>query len=78
MEYFQNAIQMSRKENIIKLENAYGRSIANQFLEDQTGERQLRDGKISKWKNYFNSKDLEYINKRLNQFRLSLDDFTIE
>ena len=78
MEYFQNAIQMSHKENIIKLENAYGRSIANQFLEDQTGERQLRDGKISKWKNYFNSKDLEYINKRLNQFRLSLDDFTIE
>ena len=77
-ECFNKALEMSSRENIIKLENAYGRSISNQFLEDQTAERQLRDGKISKWKNYFNSKDLEYINKRLDQFGLSLDNFTIE
>ena len=75
---FSEALRLSNKENIIQLENAYGRSIGGQFMDEFVDERQLRNGKVGKWKNYLNNDDLSFIDKKLNIFELSLNHFIID
>ena len=77
-EKFEKALNMSSKENIIKLENAYGRSIPGHYKDEFNDERQLRDGRIGKWKKYLDKNDLNYIAQRLQEYDISIDDFTIE
>ncbi len=77
-EKFKIALDMSSKKSIVKLENAYGRSIARHFKDEFLNERQLRDGRIGKWKEYLGKNDLNYITQRLQDFDISIDDYIIE
>ena len=77
-EKFKIALDMSSKKSIVKLENAYGRSIAGHFKDEFPNERQLRDGRIGKWKEYLGKNDLNYITQRLQDFDISIDDYIIE
>ena len=69
---------MSSKKNIIKLENAYCKSLPGHFKEEFKDERQLRDGRIGKWKEYLGKNDLKYITQRLQEYDISIDDFILE
>jgi hypothetical protein len=75
---FKIALEMSSKKNILKLENAYGRSITGTVKEEFKDERQLRDGRTGKWKEHLSKNDFNYISQRLQEYDFSIDDFTIE
>ena len=73
---FKEAIKMSSKESIIKLENAYGEAISQTYK--YKSDRQLRDAKIGKWKNQLNEEDIEYIKQRFNDFEIDFNSFILE
>ena len=77
MRCFSEALKLSSKENIMHLENAYGRSIGGQFMDKYTNERQLRDGKVGKWEHYLNNNDLLFVEEKLKVFGMSLNEFII-
>jgi hypothetical protein len=73
---FSEALKMSSKDSIIKLENAYDGPISKAYKYNT--DRQLRDAKIGKWQNELNSFDLEYIKERFTEFKIDLDTFTLK
>jgi hypothetical protein len=77
-EKYKIALDMSIKESIVKFENAYGRSILGHFKEKFPDEKQLRDGRIGKWKDYLSVNDFNYITQRLQEYDISIDDFILE
>ena len=75
-EAFSKAIKLSSKDSIIKLENAYGGAISQTYKYNT--DRQLRDAKIGKWKNQITDDDIKYIEKRFNEFEMSINSFILE
>ena len=73
---FNEAIKLSSKESIIKLENAYGESISQAYK--YKSDRQLRDAKIGKWKNQLNEEDIKYIKQRFNEYEIDFNSFILE
>lgn len=75
-EIFQHALRMTSRESMMKLENQLGRALGG----DQTDprERHIRDGKVGKWKKHLEPGDLEWIEARLNELGISLDEFALE
>ena len=72
-EEFKDALFLSSKESIIKLENMYGHSLSRSSK--NKNQRQLSDGRIGRWKEILNDDDLEYIKMRFNKFDIKLSDF---
>ena len=75
-EAFNQAIKLSSKDSIMKLENAYGGAISQTYKYNT--DRQLRDAKIGKWKNQITDDDIKYVEKRFNEFEMSIDSFILE
>ena len=73
---FNEALKLSSKDSIIKLENAYGESMSKAFKDKS--DRQLKDGKIGKWKNQLNKDDIKYIEDRFKKFEINLETFTYQ
>ncbi len=73
---FDEAIKLSSKESIIKLENAYGEPISKAY-QNKT-DRQLKDAKIGKWKNILSEEDIGYIKMRFDEFDVDLKSFIYE
>lgn len=73
---FAKAIELSSKDNMQAMENRIGRPLA----QDQTdpNERHIRDGRIGTWKAHFSKTHLDKIERKLQDFGLSLTDFEIE
>ena len=73
---FETALKASHMDSLKGIENALGRSLAD----DQTdpAERHIRDGATGKWKRHFTPEDIESVESRLNEFGLSLRDFEIK
>jgi len=73
---FDEAIKLSSKESIIKLENSYGTSISKASTNDRI--RQVTDGTIGKWKQNLTDEDLKYVDQRFKEFDMSLSNFILE
>ncbi|MBW1702365.1 MAG: sulfotransferase domain-containing protein [Deltaproteobacteria bacterium] len=73
---FQTALKLSRMDSMKKIEDKIGHSLGDDQAD--TNEKHVRDGKIGKWKTHFNNEDIARIEKRLNNFDLSLAQFDIE
>ena len=74
-EEFNDALFLSSKESIIKLENLYGHSLSKNSKDKN--QRQLSDGRVGRWKEILNDNDLEYIKMRFNKFDIKLSDFIL-
>jgi len=72
---FKDALFLSSKESIVKLENKLGHAFSKSFKDKN--KRQLSDGRTGRWKEILNNEDLKYIELRLNEFDLKLSDFII-
>ena len=70
---FQDALFLSSKESITKLENMYGHSLSKSF--EDKNQRQLSDGRVGRWKEILNDDDIRYINQRFSEFDIKLSDF---
>ena len=73
---FDEAIKLSSKESITKLENSYGTSISKASTDDRI--RQVTDGTIGKWKQNLTDEDLKYVDQRFKEFDMSLSNFILE
>ena len=73
---FSEALKMSSKDSIVKLENAYDGPISKAYKYNT--DRQLKNAKIGKWQNELNSFDLEHIKERFTEFKIDLDTFTLK
>ena len=73
---FQTALKLSNMDSMKKIEDKIGHSLADDQAD--TNEKHMRDGAIGKWKTHFNNEDIARIEKRLNNFDLSLSQFEIE
>jgi hypothetical protein len=73
---FNCALRMTTKDQLKKIENKLGRSLANDQADP--AERHIRSGEVGTWKNIFSESDLHQIETRLNEFQISLNDFVIE
>ncbi len=71
--HFKDALFLSSKENIIKLENKLGHAFSKSFKDKN--KRQLSDGRTGRWKEILNKEDIKFIESRLNEFDLKLSDF---
>ena len=70
---FKDALFLSSKESITKLEDMYGHSLSKNSKDKN--QRQLSDGRVGRWKEILNDDDLEYMKKRFNAFDIKLSDF---
>ena len=66
---------LSSKENIVKLENRLGHAFSQSFTDKN--KRQLSDGRTGRWKEILKDEDLKFIEFRLNEFDLKLDNFIL-
>ena len=73
--YFKDALFLSSKENIVKLENKLGHAFSKSFKDKN--KRQLSDGRTGRWKEILNDEDIKFVESRLDEFDLKLSDFTI-
>jgi hypothetical protein len=71
---FMEALNMSSKESIMELEKKYGHAISRSY---NNNAKHIKDAKIGKWKQILNDDDLKYIDMRLNEFGLKLQNFKI-
>ncbi len=72
---FKDALFLSSKENIVKLENRLGHAFSQSFTDKN--KRQLSDGRTGRWKEILKDEDLKFIEFRLNEFDLKLDNFIL-
>lgn len=72
----EQAIMLASKENLKKVEEKIGRTLANS--QTVKGESQIRGGAVGKWKEHFTDEDLNKIENKLAVFNLSLKEFVIE
>ncbi len=73
-EFFE-ALDLSSKESIMALEKRYGHAISRSF--NNNNAKHIKDAKVGKWEGILNDDDLKYIDLRLNEFGLKLDNFQI-
>tara|TARA_B100000989_G_scaffold299059_1_gene292672 strand:+ start:3302 stop:4291 length:990 start_codon:yes stop_codon:yes gene_type:complete len=73
-EFFE-ALDLSSKESIMALEKRYGHAISRSF--NTNNAKHIKDAKVGKWEGILNDDDLKYIDLRLNEFGLKLDNFQI-
>lgn len=66
------ALQMCSLESMRNVEKKLGRSVSN----DQTGSH-IRDGRIGQWRDHLDEGDVQRVERRLNEFDLSLEQFTL-
>ena len=70
------ALELSSQSNLKAAEHNLGTSLANDRA--RPGDTQIRGGAVGKWKAVFNQTDLERVEKRMNDFNLSLKDCALE
>jgi len=73
---FQQALQMSSRDNLSKLENKMGKAMAGDQADPN--ERHIRDGSAGKWREYISAEDICLVEERLNTFGLSLAEFVLD
>ena len=70
---FEEALRLSSKDSMKKIENSLGRSLGND--QKNRRDRHVRDSRIGKWKDYLSAEDCNKIEERLQQFGLTLTQF---
>lgn len=74
--FFEQALKLSSKDSISKIENELGRALANDQADPN--ERHIRDGMPGRWKEFFTPEDVLAAQERLNKFGIDLSEFTLE
>lgn len=67
------AVAMCSRDSMKRVEERIGHSLPN----DQTGSH-VRDGRIGQWREHLGTEDLARIERRLNEFGMSVEHFTVE
>lgn len=70
------ALQASSIATVRSIEAAAGRSLAND--QDDPKGSHVRGGAVGKWKTVFQAADVDYLEKRLKEFNIEVDQFTFE
>ena len=73
---FQKALNASSAESLRNLEKTLGTSLGRDQAD--SGESHIRGGEIGKWKRCYNDKDVDFAERALNEFGLSLDAFEVD
>ncbi len=71
---FSEALTMSSKESMVRIEETLGRSLIGDQINNG---RHIRDGRIGKWKEYFSDGDVRKIESIFRMFDMSLNEFTL-
>ena len=73
---FQKALNASSAESLKNLETAIGGPLARD--QSDRGESHMRGGEIGKWKIALDQDDIDFIDRRLREFGLSIENFVVE
>ncbi|MBA3662094.1 MAG: sulfotransferase domain-containing protein [Gammaproteobacteria bacterium] len=71
---FKDALALCSKESLMKIEASLNRSLVGNQL---SSNKHIRDGKVGKWKDYFNDEEILKIEAAFNLFDISLKDFQL-
>jgi hypothetical protein len=66
------ALRLCSFDSMRNVEKKIGRSVSN----DQSGSH-IRDGRIGQWRDHLGEEDVQRVEQRLNEFDLSLEQFTL-
>ena len=73
---FQKALNSSSASSLRNLEKSLGASLGRDQAD--AGESHIRGGEIGKWNRHYDKRDVDFAERALGAFDLSLDDFEIE
>jgi len=75
MELFEKTLELVTPEALRKLELKMGKTLAGDQKSSSSKESHMRGGKTGTWKEFFSEDELYLIEKRFNEFNLTLNQF---